>query len=1374
MLVLLLLLAQTDPNTCHIRRYEDLPRLVNKADEHAAAGRWREVVEIYADALETSPDALVPVDGNDRFVSVFSYCMQKLGRAPEAAREAYRLRFDGPVRDRLTAAREARDAAALQAIIAGYPYCSYVAEAGLALAAILLDDGRVDEAADALETLWASKSPPRARAAAQLATALQLAGRAERLKALQDELAADAVLAAASVTVAGRERNLLDYVRGLEPRPRAAALAPIAVPDQWPMIGGSASGPAVVPDRRTLPPLEWEAQLPPADTSEEWDLYGRPSRRRAPPSPPLCAAVADGMLFVHNEYHVRAYSLYARRPVELWSHSVPAPLGELMMEETILHGATVDRGRVFVNLVVQLGLTVRRRGSITVTYPFPKRRLVALDQFTGRVLWTFGADDDLRDVSVPLPPTTDGRYLYVGLVEQDLPTSLFSHFVACLDPENGRVLWKTFVASGNTEINLFGNSIRESIGSPVAVRGDLVFYCTNHGAIAALQRQTGRPKWVYRYRQWAISPTRTPRANRNYPEWHNGPMIADADALIVAPADARHFFGLKPDTGEPLWKPRTRDDLARYLLGRFGDRVVFGGEDVYAYDIGGGREPRLAWCAGLMGNLGSQGAGRGAISAGRVYQPTERGVAVIDLRDGRIEDERSYQFERSGLFMANGAFLGDALVLSGLDRVAVCIDRASLRERVEAIASKPDPRPEELYEAALKAAYVSGADEARKLLEKVRDRTQNSTHPTYQRIHASAGQHLFAHCVSTAQALLAAGDHDGAAALLRQALKEAVLPSQQTLVSWKLAAACATAASAGEAVAILQDLVKKQGDARVEEGVVRDVARDKIDELIRKFGPEVYAAVEREAVSGLARATTPEQMLEVARTYPNSAAGAKAQTGAVLKFLDREDVARGFDLTWWLLTRRPPSASLANVGLDVVEILEKRDMHNVARAILRLMAERMPEVETGRGVLRKIVADKLASAAYAAPPAPAPTPIRAKPELVARSEAAVLAGAVPVPTVGASPRLLVATGTTLRALSPEDLSVAWSTSLTSPPETAGVFGDRLAVVAAREVVGVALADGRELWRRVRLPGAEAQAVLVAGGLVTFAAAVVEDAESFDLTCLDGRTGLILWTTAMRGTVPDRLDRCGDTIALITYATDPQLVCVDAYTGTRRQVMPLSQPAASYEVVDADDFTITLFNPFEGLKRWHVPRAQLKWAQLVFGGGGDTLVAQGGGRAVLLSSLLGAGDGKLHWDVSVVNAASGKLEAGENLAIPRTPQALAVVGNTAVVATGEDGELERVEGFRLPKFTPAWTLAVAEEKSTMLSPPVADGAHAIVPILVQKGDRAEFELKVWIVSADGKIEKTIEGGRRCGRPPVVATTADGGLWIQIEKEVQYWK
>ena len=57
----------------------------------------------------------------------------------------------------------------------------------------------------------------------------------------------------------------------------------------------------------------------------------------------------------------------------------------------------------------------------------------------------------------------------MGAVRQKLSTDPFQHYVLCLDPATGRILWSTYVASGGTEINLFGNSTRESLGSPVAV-----------------------------------------------------------------------------------------------------------------------------------------------------------------------------------------------------------------------------------------------------------------------------------------------------------------------------------------------------------------------------------------------------------------------------------------------------------------------------------------------------------------------------------------------------------------------------------------------------------------------------------------------------------------------------------------------------------------------------------------------------------------------------------------------------------------------------------------------------------------------------------------------------------------------------------------
>ena len=96
--IALIALQEDYTNTAHIHIYADLDRLTSKADQHSQKGQWRDVVEIYAEAIETAPDALIPLEGH-RAVSVFDYCMARLADAPEAARDAYRLRFDGMRQD---------------------------------------------------------------------------------------------------------------------------------------------------------------------------------------------------------------------------------------------------------------------------------------------------------------------------------------------------------------------------------------------------------------------------------------------------------------------------------------------------------------------------------------------------------------------------------------------------------------------------------------------------------------------------------------------------------------------------------------------------------------------------------------------------------------------------------------------------------------------------------------------------------------------------------------------------------------------------------------------------------------------------------------------------------------------------------------------------------------------------------------------------------------------------------------------------------------------------------------------------------------------------------------------------------------------------
>jgi outer membrane protein assembly factor BamB len=163
---------------------------------------------------------------------------------------------------------------------------------------------------------------------------------------------------------------------------------------------------------------------------------------------PLFPAVSDGILYVHNGLALTAYNFFAKQPEKLWQFRVPTPSGEVMFDNRVIFAPMVHDGRVYANLISSVGGEENQLGYVRVKFPFPTRALYAFDAYTGQAALEVGrqaqggdarGERDLRDRA---RRPTAGR-LYVGRVKQKLSTDPFQHYVLCIDPATGKILWST-------------------------------------------------------------------------------------------------------------------------------------------------------------------------------------------------------------------------------------------------------------------------------------------------------------------------------------------------------------------------------------------------------------------------------------------------------------------------------------------------------------------------------------------------------------------------------------------------------------------------------------------------------------------------------------------------------------------------------------------------------------------------------------------------------------------------------------------------------------------------------------------------------------------------------------------------------------------
>jgi outer membrane protein assembly factor BamB len=1362
--------ALQDPRTASVRLYPDRARLVDRADELAAKGQWRDVLDIYTEAIEQERDALVPA-GNERYLGVSEFCRRRLELAPEGAREEYRRRTDDAAAEALAGARRARDLDALDRLIDAYPFSSCRDEALATRAQWALDDGDADAAVAALEALWETPESrlPRELTAARLAEACRRAGRADALARLRDQVARDEALAARPIRVGARSVPLREYLSGLEAAPAAAAPS-----DAWAQFGGAPGGYRTATEPPNLSPPCWEdATLPPVDAAvySGRDAFGG-YRYEAPAVGLLFPAVADGTLYIHNEYEVRAYALWTRKPRKLWSFRLAQAGDVLEFNLNAIQSVTLLDGRLFVSLVTRLGRSLVRQGGIPISYPFPTRTLFALDAATGELLWRFGGqieqEDVLRSASVPLAPTTDGRRLYVGLVQQRHPTDPFRHYVACLDPADGRVHWSTFVASGHTEINLFGNSARESIGSPVAVAGDTVFYVTHHGAAAALDRAGGRLRWVERYPQWEILPTRRLSPVLNAPGWFNRPALLHDGSVFYAPTDSPLLMRRDLKTGAAQGHLRRPFD-ARALLGIVQGRLLLGGRALYAYATDLAPEPRQLWSTPAAGVAGPLAVGAPLVTPERIYVPTPSGIELFDARDGKRLEAARVRLAAEQEVGPNLTALPDVTILSGRRGLAVCFDEAAVARRVQEIADQPDAPPERLYEAALRSTAQDDPELTLRLL----NRARRAAGPADARIHAGAARHLLALLKEQAADQLKRERYAEAIAILEEARRLNPGPVQEIALRRELAEAHWRDGRPDRALELLQELIRDFGERTGGDATVGRAAHDLIEEILREHGRALYEPYEQQAARRLARsveARDVEEVLATARLYPNSAAAKTSLREALRLVTARGDAARALEMIRTLLNEPAPADpdELAVLAARLVSELERRKLPRVARTVLALMESRLGAARLDGVPVAQFVRGRLGDPLYRTPEPPFPAPLRPPLRRVGPVADAAFAGALPIesddPTL-----LFLETARGVTALEAADLSARWTAPMDGPILRAVPIEEVVALASPRLLAGFARADGKRLWT-MRLP--ETRALEARDGVLYVAGADPSDPGTTTVRAVDAASGIELWRTNKPGSPPVRLDLCGPALVLMMRGP-PVLYALDRSDGRLLQVGPMRERGGLYEVIAADASGVEILSPEprEGILRWNVGDRVEKWRAQTLYPDGPALRAVGPGHYVLITRGIERG-GAPAWMMRCYDrAAAGKLKAFPTVAEARDLLALSVGPTHAVVVAGEQGRAQLARGYALPSLEKAWELPLGAGAELLAPPQAWEPALVLATATPQEG--ARLSMNLWIVSpSSGQLLQRIEGDRPYERPPLVQRVRNGFV-ITVEREVQYW-
>ncbi|MFW6108352.1 MAG: PQQ-binding-like beta-propeller repeat protein [bacterium] len=437
----------------------------------------------------------------------------------------------------------------------------------------------------------------------------------------------------------------------------------------------------VEPDRR----LPWMGRPTPASTIRKRLLAGAPTaaqsqapalaeldRRQArmPPAAPwpreafdpeMPKAVLAAVAELQADLQVAGDHVLVCGPNVLCAYRGDLSQPQWLRTSTLLHGfhggeweneadaltipgrfrPTVADGRLYT----RWGLAARRR---------LLRSVAAFDVATGRMLWSTAGDPAWADAwPIGDPAVADGRvYVLTAPASHTRVLPILSVSLACLDADDGRLLWSRRLASHTftllaTRDSPFRGQHFDLVhyGNAVTVRDGAVYCSTNLGFAARCDARDGAVEWTWSYPRARVGHNALRLARR----LGAAPMVV-GDAVVLAPRDYPGVFALDRGTGERRWVRRFA--VSDYAVGAAGPVVLLGdGHHVAALHAATGETRwRRRFAEGILGRprlvgssvyLGSaSGLWRLATDTGQVLERAEWGkggsMRAFALRGRRL------------------------------------------------------------------------------------------------------------------------------------------------------------------------------------------------------------------------------------------------------------------------------------------------------------------------------------------------------------------------------------------------------------------------------------------------------------------------------------------------------------------------------------------------------------------------------------------------------------------------------------------------------------------------------------------------------------------------------------------------------------------
>ncbi|MCE9567058.1 MAG: PQQ-binding-like beta-propeller repeat protein [Planctomycetes bacterium] len=616
---------------------------LTEADQKRINNQPNDALDAVQRILDEAGDDLVAVDGkHNRFAvdgkqyrTARYLAQQILTRLPDEAFKGHQDRLEGPAKKLLDVAKKTRDPAPLWQLIDRY-FVSRPADEGLfLLGELLFEEGEFRTA----EQVWRrllpdagaeivypnSKTDP-AAVRARIILAAIFAGETSR---------AQIALAAFKSQHLGAKGQLAGKVGAYADILQVFLDAPPKIPQaanrgtDWPTFGGS-------PERSGRLGVRFPSYWPTGKPSwfDRFEMMPRPDEApRVPPKrPPLGhPVIANGRVFVTDGTRLLGYELMTGKPLSVPARFADLPTAEPMkpLPPDACPSLTAVGDRVYMRVGVPL---MRSPEPTRFGKGAEESAIICLgpgkDPGEMRELWrVHPPGDDKTPIIWEGAPLVAGRRMWAAHARFE--GGRVVHGIECYDPADATTqprasAWSTDVCDSPQQSG--DPRTRQEL---LTLAGRHVIFCSNSGAVVALDAATGKRSWGFRYAR-----SRKGDANRS-PD--PSPAVFSCGRVFLAPADADRVYALDPETGLVLWEsgPTEGAQILGVAAGKLIVSVTGPVRGLRGLSVvnGSHRDPD-GWVIHDGGGLLSYG--RGFVTDEVVVWPTRNGLCFIRPQTGDL------------------------------------------------------------------------------------------------------------------------------------------------------------------------------------------------------------------------------------------------------------------------------------------------------------------------------------------------------------------------------------------------------------------------------------------------------------------------------------------------------------------------------------------------------------------------------------------------------------------------------------------------------------------------------------------------------------------------------------------------------------------